>query len=106
VASHFDGVKTVRTPIGTGSTGKTHPFRGKSERQVRRADLKTQEARTLTVDELMRFGIPVGLESLEGDQGDLRGIQRFEDDQGLSRLGVDRVMDRFVRAFDSGDLDD
>lgn len=76
-------------PVGTGPTGSQHPFRKRSDRQVRRLEDQQEERRYITVQQLEMLGVPVATGADEGPLMDR--LDRLVADRKFERAGVDRV---------------
>lgn len=100
----FDRMKSDWQRSGVGSTGKDHPFRQRIQRQVRLAELKAEQRRQVTLEELVyTFGIPLGDDF--GDPDGLSDIERFEGEHGMEHRGVDTVLSAYSDAFKSGNFE-
>lgn len=87
----------------TGSTGKDHPWRAKSQRMIARMEAPSETLDgPLSATELDLYGIPFVDEALEN----VNELERFEAEHHLERAGIDRVMDRYSRAFMAGEVND
>lgn len=82
-----------------GSTGVDHPFRRKSQKAFDRYQKRIAEEAELNSKVLELFGIPV--EQLEDLERPLEELDRFVEERGLERAGVDRVF----RAFEASRYD-
>lgn len=87
-------------PAG-GSTGVDHPFRRKSQKAFDRYQRTLKEQEEINSKVLESFGIEVQLEHDMGLELPLEELDRFVEERGLERAGVDRVF----RAFEASRYD-